>query len=262
VADEDEVAGRRSSRVALLLGVLLLIGVVASCSSDDQGRPLGRGSTDASRARSELASKLPGADSVGEGYRVRANSFTEPPEPFDPAMTTTTTAQRYNTLDKFCPGARWPALDAHPDVAGVEYVRFVGEDEREVTVGLAPLPPSLDRAGMTELRQAINDCGTIRDDQGSAVSITTLSADDETDAGDYGIDIRSSVEVTAAGDEGGSIGGPSGPLSKRTYLFVVDDTLVSVVAENGFDLDQLGTVSGDDDLVPTVAQATADRLES
>lgn len=247
-------------RASIALGGLALVAALASCSSDSVGtaKSGARESTDSTSARSVLASKLPGVAAVGDGYRLRANSFTEPPEPFDPATTTTTTATRFNTVDRRCPGARWPRLDARPDVAGVEYVEFIGEDERELTVGLAPLPDSLDPDGMTALADAINECGTITDDEGFAVTTIALSAAPVEGVGDYGIDIRSTVDVAAAGEQPGA---PTGPISKRTYLFVVGETLVAVVAENGFDIDQLATVTPDGDLVPAVARATAERLE-
>lgn len=248
--------GRRSTVLAFAL-VLLLAAGLSSCSSGGD-TSAASGSTDApASADTDLASKLPGAAAVGDGYRLRANSFTEPPEPFDPATTTTTTATRFNTLDRSCPGARWPTLDAHPDVEGVEYVRFAKDDDREITVGLAPLPDSMDRNTMTQLLEAINECGTVTDEAGPAVLTTTVHAEPLTDVGDYGIDIRQTFATTFASDPAGN---PMGPSSQRTYLFVEDDTLVSVVADGGFALDQLHTLAPDEDLVPTVAAATAKRI--
>lgn len=49
--------------------------------------------------------------------------------------------------------------------------------------------------------------------------------------------------------------------STRTYLLVVDDVLVAVRGDGGFDLAKMTTVSHDDALVCVVAQATVERLE-
>lgn len=214
-------------------------------------------STSSTKKRSALFSKLPDATAIGHGYRVRKTSLTDPPEPFDPATTTTSTKTSFNVFDRYCPGANWPRLDSRPDVAGVEYVEFVGTDERELSIGLAPVPESLDRDGMAQLRKKINDCGTITDEQGFAVSTDEMRADEIQGIGDYGIDIHWTSSM--AMKNGGA--SPMGGLSSRTYLFVVNDTLVAVEAGGGFDLDELHTVTGDDDLVPDVAKITAERLK-
>lgn len=252
----------KGRRVRIGFGLLAVLAVVSSavlssCGGGDGSSEGSAGTTTTTAARnSRLIVALPRASDVGSGYRVEKSSRTHRPEPFDPATTTTTTATRFNRLDASCPGARWPRLGARPDVAGVEYVQFQREDDREISVGLTPVPAALDRAGMDRLLDAINACGTFTNERGGVVSTSTVRAERIEGVGDYGIDIHSSNDM---GVEGQDL-----PMdlstSSRTYLLVVDDILVAVEADGGFDPDELATVSGDDDLVPAVAQTTVERL--
>lgn len=252
--------GRRGA-ILLAMGVSVLTLAVGSCASsgdrtaDSQPALTTASPRSGSDMTPDLFSKLPEADAIGRGYRVERSSLTDPPEMPDPAKTTTTTATSYNILDKFCPGANWPRLDNQPDLPGVQYVEFVDKADREVSVGLAPVPPTLDRDGMARLLAKLNDCGTINEDHGFATSTHTYRADAISDVGDYGIDIHWSSK-SAVPD-----GSVSMDMSQRTYLFVVNDTLVAVEADGGFDLDRMQTVSGDDDLVPLVSKAAALRLK-
>ena len=253
----------RSNRIRH--GLLALIAIaslacLASCGSGE-GRssrtPAGAPATTAAQG-DDLFADLPTASDIGNGYRIQQSSRTDPPEPFDPSTTTTTTANRFNVFDKFCPGARWPRLGARPDVDGVEYVKFVGEDDREVSVGLAPVSSSLDQDGMNQLKDAINSCGTFTNERGGIVDTNTVRADAVEDVGDYGIDIHWTSDTSVKGQQDLPMDLAT---STRTYLVVVDDVLVAVEGDGGFDLDEMATVSGDEDLVPVVAQATVKRLE-
>ena len=194
------IADDRRMPKSLTLAVVAIVALLTSCGvdGDTAGTATTRPRTTTTTAtttittttgRAGLFGKLPDSEAIGHGYHLDRSSRTHPPKPFDPATTTTTTATSFNVIDRHCPGANWPRLDSSPDVAGVEYVKFVDKDERELWVGVAPKPSSMDRSEMSRLLHAIQACGKITENNGPIIEIDKLTATEVGDLGDYGIDI-------------------------------------------------------------------------
>jgi hypothetical protein len=192
-------------------------------------------------------------EDLGPAYRLSASSLTDP-DAGGPIETTTTSATRFNRIDRSCPGARPPDLTAHATVPDAVWVQFSDDADRTVEVGVAPLPAAFAGSAMEALRKAIDACEPFGDENPAGTSKTTLEASPLTDVGDGGLDILSTDVVEGAGVRWET--------RDRTYLFVVGDVLVAVRSVSGMDPEAMEPVPVDLEVVPALADQVAAALGS
>jgi hypothetical protein len=238
-------------RIAALLAALALVFAVTACGGSDDGDDAASDETttierpdvpeESPYTKEELDAIMPTDENVPGDYELEEGTRVSDQVNDEDEDGTN------DVLEKACPAMDLLSLGGTTGDNENEVIRsFTAPDGRVIEVAVNPTP-QLTVGNASQLVDAINECGRVRQREGGAELIIDFSAELDDSFGDYGL--RVNMEAKADGLDA---------LEFQGQFFVVDGVGVSVFASSGTNPDTGRIVLANLDRINSLSQRVVD----